>query len=82
MPTPALPSAFFTASIGPSPMISGDSPDTPVATMRANGVRPSSRAFTSLMMTTAAAPSFSGQAFPAVTVPLGRKTGLSWLIFS
>jgi hypothetical protein len=36
----------------------------------------------SLVITTAAAPSFSGQALPAVTVPLGRKTGLSWLIFS
>lgn len=34
------------------------------------------------MMTTAAAPSFSGHALPAVIVPLGRKTGLSWLIFS
>ena len=50
--------------------------------MRASGVRPSSLALVSLVITTAAAPSLSGQALPAVTVPLGRKTGLSWLIFS
>ncbi len=29
------------------------------------------------MITTAAAPSFSGQQLPAVTVPSGRNTGLS-----
>lgn len=63
------------ASTGPRPMISGDRPDTPVATILAGGVTPSSRALTSLMMTTAAAPSFSGQEFPAVTVPPGRKAG-------
>ena len=63
-------------------MISGDSPLTPVATMRASGVSPNSLAFASLITITAAAPSFSGQALPAVTVPFGRKTGLSWLIFS
>ena len=50
--------------------------------MRANGVSPSSLALVSLMITTAAAPSFSGHALPAVMVPFGRNTGLSWLIFS
>ena len=63
-------------------MISGDSPDTPVETMRASGVRPRALALVSDMITTAAAPSLSGQAFPAVTVPSGRNTGLSALIFS
>ena len=63
-------------------MISGDSPDTPVDTTRANGVSPSSFALVSDMTTTAAAPSFQGQALPAVTVPFGRNTGFSWLIFS
>ena len=63
-------------------MISGDSPDTPVETMRASGVRPSSLALVSDMITTAAAPSLSGQALPAVTVPLGRNTGAKPLIFS
>ena len=58
-------------------MISGSRPDTPDDTMRASGVMPSSAAFVSLITTTAAAPSFSGQALPAVTVPSGRNTGLS-----
>ena len=44
--------------------------------MRASGVMPSSLALVSLMTTTAAAPSLSGQALPAVTVPPSRKTGL------
>ena len=57
-------------------MISGLSPVTPLATMRANGVMPSSRALVSLMTITAAAPSLSGQALPAVTVPPSRNTGL------
>src|SRR6478736_3421103 len=78
----ALVSALRVASMGPRPMTSGDSPDTPVATMRANGVNPSSRALVSLMITTAAAPSFRGHALPAVTVPFGRNTGLSWLTLS
>ncbi len=59
-------------------MISGLRPVTPLATMRASGVMPSSRALVSLMTTTAAAPSLSGQALPAVTVPPSRNTGLSW----
>ena len=50
---------------------------TAVETMRASGVRPSSRALVSLMTITAAAPSLSGQALPAVARPSGRKTGLS-----
>ena len=67
------------ASIGPRPMISGLMPETPEATMRASGVMPSSLALVSLITITAAAPSFSGQALPAVIVPSGRKTGFSWL---
>ncbi len=58
-------------------MISGDRPVTPVDTTRASGVRPSSRAFVSDMITTAAAPSLSGQQLPAVIRPSGRKTGFS-----
>ena len=38
---------------------------------------PSSRARLSLMTTTAAAPSLSGHALPAVTVPPSRNTGFS-----
>ena len=77
MDIPARGSACLLASTGPRPMISGDRAVTPVETMRASGVRPSSRALVSDMMTRAAAPSLSGQQLPAVTVPSGRKTGLS-----
>ena len=44
--------------------------------MRASGVMPSALALVSLMTITAAAPSLSGQALPAVTVPPSRNTGL------
>ena len=74
---PTRRSACRVASTGPRPMISGDSALTPVATIRASGVIPSSRALRSLITTTAAAPSLSGQQLPAVTVPSGRNTGLS-----
>jgi hypothetical protein len=47
----------------------GREPETPVDTIRASGVSPSSAALVSLMITTAAAPSLSGQQLPAVTVP-------------
>ena len=63
-------------------MISGLRPVTPVETTRASGVMPSCLALVSLMMTSAEAPSLSGQALPAVTVPSGRNTGLSWETFS
>ena len=41
------------------------------------GLTPSSFAFWSDISTTAAAPSLSGQALPAVTLPFSRKTGCS-----
>ncbi len=44
--------------------------------------RPSSAARSSEVITSAAAPSFSGQAFPAVTLPSGLKAGCSSLSFS
>ena len=43
--------------------------------MRANGSRPSRPAAASPASSRAAAPSFMGEALPAVTVPPGRKTG-------
>ena len=82
MVIPARASACLDASTGPSPMISGDSADTPVDTIRASGVMPRSAALRSLMITTAAAPSLSGQQLPAVTVPSGRNTGCSVATFS
>jgi hypothetical protein len=47
-------------------MISGDSARTPTTTTRASGVNPSSRVFAS-GITTAAAPSLSGQQLAALT---------------
>ncbi len=82
MVMPARANACRQASIGPRPMISGLRPVTPEATIRASGVRPSSLAFVSLITITAAAPSLSGQALPAVIVPSGRKTGFNWLTVS
>ena len=58
-------------------MISGDSPVSPVETIRASGCSPSSATTRSETTTTAAAPSLSGQQLPAVTVPSGRNTGSS-----
>ena len=75
-------SACLVASTGPRPMISGERPVTPVETIRASGVMPSSLALVSDMTMTAAAPSLSGQQLPAVTTPSGRNTGLSWEIAS
>ena len=54
-------------------MISGFRPVTPDATTRASGVRPSSAALVSLITSTAAAPSLSGQALPAVTDAVGPE---------
>ena len=70
-------SACLEASIGPRPMNSGSSADRPVETTRAIGLIPSSFALRSDITTTAAAPSFSGHEFPAVTVPSSRKAGFS-----
>ena len=47
-------------------MISGSSADTPLDTTRARGFKPSFLALVSLMTRTAAAPSLSGHALPAV----------------
>ena len=63
--------------MGPRPMISGSRAETPLDTMRASGVMPSSLALVSDITMTAAAPSLSGQALPAVMVPPSRNTGLS-----
>ena len=82
MVMPARASAWRDASMGPRPMISGFRPVTPEATTRASGVRPSSAARVSLMTITAAAPSLSGQALPAVISPSGRNTGFSSDSFS
>ena len=50
--------------------------------MRASGSRPSSRALAPEAMSSAAAPSLSGEELPAVTVPPSRKAGFSAASFS
>lgn len=50
--------------------------------MRANGLTPSSRAFSALITTNADAPSFNDELFAAVTVPFLSKTGFKVGIFS
>ena len=75
---PACASTFSTAGIGPRPMISGRIAAADEATIRARAFRPSAAAFSADITSSAAAPSLSGQALPAVTVPSGSNTGLSW----
>ncbi len=74
----ALARTRLIASMGPSPMISGLRAETELAMMRAMGSIPSSSARLRLITTTAAAPSLSGHALPAVTRPSGLKAGFSW----
>src|SRR5664280_46376 len=64
------------ALAGLKPVFRPDGTVTAVETTRASGVMPSSAALVSLITITAAAPSLSGQALTAVTVPSGRNTGL------
>ena len=58
-------------------MISGRIAATVEAMIRAFGFSPERLAFSSDITSTAAAPSFSGQALPAVTVPSGLNAGFS-----
>ena len=63
------------AGIGPIPITRGATPATAIATMRARGVRPFRFAASSEAIRSAHAPSFTPEAFPAVTVPSGRTIG-------
>ena len=66
---PTLASSLRTASTGVISSHFGASPLTACPTTRAIGVRPRASARSAAMTTTAAAPSFTPGAFPAVTVP-------------
>ena len=80
---PAYASTLRTASIGPTPMISGSTPETRRREDPRARLDPElRRARLSDMTTTAAAPSFSGHEFPAVTLPPGLNTGSSAASFS
>ena len=72
---PARASAFCVAAIGPRPMTSGAQPATATDLIFASGVRPCFAAYSAVQTSTAAAPSVSGEAVPAVTVPSWRNAG-------
>ena len=63
-------------------MISGSTPETDDAMIRARGRDAELDARVSLITTTAAAPSFSGHEFPAVTFPPGLKRARAAASFS
>ena len=63
---------------GPRPMMCGGTPAEAVATTRPRGVRPCASTARSLATTIAPAPSDSGDALPAVTMPPRRNDGLSF----
>ena len=77
VPIPARSSALRDAPIGPSPIVSGSQPDTPIALIRARIVSPCFRANASDVTSTALAPSVSGEEVPAVTDPSAEKAGFS-----
>ena len=79
---PVFFSSCSIAGIGPSPITSGRIAASVEAIIRARGVKPSAFAFSSLITSSAAAPSFSGQALPAVTEPPSLNTGFSEASFS
>ena len=61
------------------PIYAGSTPADTVFSTRAMGFSPSSLAFSSDMITMAAAPSFTPEALPAVTVPFSfLNTGRSF----
>ena len=78
----AILNAFFTAFIGPIPIIVGSTPTVAHEIIFANGERFREFAFSSLIKHTAAAPSLMPDAFPADTLPSFLKTGLSLLMAS
>ena len=68
---PVLAITFLVEATGPIPITSGLTPASAPATKVAIGLTPSSFAFSSLITTTAAAPSLIPEALPAVTNPSG-----------
>ena len=64
-------------SMGPRPMVSGLQPEIATDLMRARIGRPCSLAYSSLVTSTALAPSVSGEDVPAVTVPFWSNAGFS-----
>src|SRR5213076_123597 len=75
--TPLRSSSLRTAGIGPMPITRGSTPATALPTNVPSGSTPSSPAFSSDAITSAAAPSSIPDALPAVTVPPSRNAGFS-----
>ena len=80
--SPAFASARSHASGLPCSIMCGSTPAMPKPRKRARGSRPSSDAFCSEAMSTAAEPSTICDEFPAVTTPSGMNAGCSDAIFS
>ena len=70
--------SFCVAATGPIPMILGSTPARAPPTHVAIGLTPSSLAFSSLITTTAAAPSLIPEELPAVTIPSFLNAGRSF----
>src|SRR5674536_226063 len=75
--SPERASAFAVAGIGPVRMVTGSTPVSAKVWNRAIGVSPSSRAFSLVITSRAAAPSEICEEFPAVTTPSSVKARLS-----
>src|SRR5438105_305404 len=75
-------STLSVAGIGPVSIITGSTPARAKVWNRARGLKPSSAAFSSLMISRAAAPSLIWEELPAVTFPSGLKAGFSVASFS
>ncbi len=73
---------FSVAGIGPVNIVTGSTPASAKLWKRALGVRPSSSAFSELMISTAEAPSVIWLLLAAVTLPSSLNAGLSAAIFS
>ena len=76
-PIPARLSALRDEKMGPKPMVSGLHPDTAILAMRAIGLSPLALAYSKEQTSVAAAPSVSGEAVPAVTVPFSSNASFS-----
>ena len=78
MRSPLLASAFAVAGIGAVSMMTGSSPATTAVCTRASGVRPSSAAFSLVVISSAAEPSLICELLPAWITPSSLKAGLSF----
>ena len=77
IPKPRRAISLWLAGTGPMPIIFGSTPAVAIPIILARGVRPYRRAASAEAISIAAAPSFTPDALPAVTVPPARTTGES-----